>query len=217
MSTLYWSPTSPYVKKVVLALRETGLENTVTNKKTTANPTGPQNEQSQWNPSGKVPTLLVDGTRPIFGSQTIVQYIDSIAPSDKKILPPTEDTTRYDELVLESMADSVLDAALLTRYETAVRPEQYQWKDWIEGQTRKMKRAVELLQARTDSSSDLYQLPDPTDTSKALSLGGIAVASALWYLDFRYPEIDWRSGEGAKLAAWYEAIQKRDSWRGGEH
>ena len=57
----------------------------------------------------------------MFGSQVIVQYIDSIAPSDKKILPPADDTSRFDEFVLESIADSILDAALLCRYEVGVR------------------------------------------------------------------------------------------------
>lgn len=70
----------------------------------------------------KVPTLVLEnGKRSLFGSQVILQYIDSIAPSGKQILPPASDSTRYDELVLESLADSILDAALLIRYEVAVR------------------------------------------------------------------------------------------------
>lgn len=69
-----------------------------------------------------MPTLVLeDGKRSMFGSQVILQYIDSIAPTDKRILPPDSDSTRFDELVLESLADSILDAALLCRYETAVR------------------------------------------------------------------------------------------------
>lgn len=69
-----------------------------------------------------MPTLVIDdGKRSMFGSQVILQYIDSIAPSGKQILPPTSDTTRYDELVLESLVDSILDAALLVRYEVSVR------------------------------------------------------------------------------------------------
>lgn len=69
----------------------------------------------------QVPTLNVDDKRSMFGSQVILQYIDSIAPADKQILPPTTEASRCDELVLESLADSILDAALLCRYEVAVR------------------------------------------------------------------------------------------------
>lgn len=57
----------------------------------------------------------------MFGSQVILQYLDSIASSDKKLLPPAEDASRYDDLVIESIADSILDAALLCRYEVAFR------------------------------------------------------------------------------------------------
>lgn len=215
MATLYWSPNSPYVKKVVLALRELGLENTVINKRGVTGPTLKHTEHDQWNPSGKVPTLVLEGNRPIFGSQVIMQYLDSLAPADKRILPPAEDTTRYDELVLESLADALLDAALLCRYEVTTRPEELRWQDWIDGQMSKMHRALPLIYARLDPSSGLYQLPDPA--ANVLSYGGIAIASACWYLDKRFPELDWRAGPGAKLATWYSAIQLRESWRDGEN
>lgn len=58
-----------------------------------------------------------------------MQYFDSLAPADKRILPPTEDTRRYDELVLESLADALLDAALLCRYETTARVSLTLFKD----------------------------------------------------------------------------------------
>jgi glutathione S-transferase len=77
-----------------------------------------------------VPTLVLEGNRPIFGSQVILQYLDSIAPEDKRILPPTSDTTRYDELVLESLADALLDAALLYRYEITGRVSSSALSSW---------------------------------------------------------------------------------------
>lgn len=69
----------------------------------------------------QVPTLVMEGNRPIFGSQVICQYLNSQASPDKKLLPGEGDPTRYDELVLESLADSLLDAALLYRYEITAR------------------------------------------------------------------------------------------------
>lgn len=69
----------------------------------------------------QVPTLVLEGNRPIFGSQVIMQYFDSLVAADKRILPSTEDSKRYDELVLESLADALLDAALLYRYEITAR------------------------------------------------------------------------------------------------
>lgn len=68
-----------------------------------------------------MPTLVLEGNRPIFGSQAICQYLNSQATPDKRILPKEDDQARYDELVLESLADSLLDAALLYRYEVTGR------------------------------------------------------------------------------------------------
>ncbi|KAL8276630.1 hypothetical protein RQP46_010979 [Phenoliferia psychrophenolica] len=210
MSTLFWSPTSPYVRKVVIALRELGLERTIVNQiHGEANPTL-HSTSHDINPSGKIPALVLEGGRPIFGSQAILQYLDSQAPG-KNLLPPPSDPARYDELTLEALGDGLLDAALLIRYETTMRPEALRWPEWVDGQRSKMTRAISQMQDRVDPSSGLYQLPSPS--SPVLSLGGIAVASACWYLDFRFPEMTWRDGKGANLADWYAQVQKRPNWK----
>lgn len=78
-----------------------------------------QTEHDVWNPTGKVPTLVLNEKRPIFGSQAINQYIDIKAPAGKKLLPTDE--TRADELTLEALADGILDACLSVRYEISTR------------------------------------------------------------------------------------------------
>lgn len=75
-----------------------------------------------------------------------MQYLDSIAPEDKRILPPTSDTTRYDELVLESLADALLDAALLYRYEITGRVSSGAETGW---KRVKHKAEIELLLSAT--------------------------------------------------------------------
>lgn len=120
--------------------------------------------------------MVLEGGRCFFGSQTIIQYLDSLAVPERKVLPSND--TRYDELTLESLADTILDACLLVRYEISTRPEQYRWSAWIEGQTSKILRGLPLLYDRVNGKPGVYQLPDPTDP--VLSLGGIAVACACW-------------------------------------
>jgi glutathione S-transferase len=43
--------------------------------------------------------------------------------------------------------------------------------------------------------------------SGPLTLGTIAVATALGYLDFRFAADEWRKGH-PKLATWYESVSK---------
>jgi glutathione S-transferase len=49
------------------------------------------------------------------------------------------------------MADGLLDAAILTRYEGALRPEDKRWPDWINGQTKKIEGVLAKLEAEADS------------------------------------------------------------------
>lgn len=84
--------------------------------------TGPvllSTEHDAWNPTGKVPTLVLQGERALFGSQAIVAYLDSIAAGGRRLMP--EGTHKFDEMTLESLADGLLDAALLIRYEISTR------------------------------------------------------------------------------------------------
>ncbi|MFX7556050.1 glutathione S-transferase C-terminal domain-containing protein, partial [Acinetobacter baumannii] len=90
-------------------------------------------------------------------------------------------------------ADGLLDAALLTRYETFMRPEEKRWPEWIEGQTGKFMRAVDKLEAEAKSFS------------QAVTLAEISTACALGYLDFRFGDLPWRDSH-PKLAEFMAAF-----------
>ncbi|KAL7004538.1 hypothetical protein EMMF5_005876 [Cystobasidiomycetes sp. EMM_F5] len=181
----------------MLALRELGLESDVSIKRGVTSPVSLQTEHDAWNPAGKA----------------ICQYLDSIADPNRTLFPDAKN--KHEELTLESLADGMLDACLLVRYEISTRPEAYRWDKWIDGQTSKITRALKIIYQRLDPSSKQYQLPDPA--AKVLPLGGISIACGCWYLDKRFPEINWRDGDGASLAAWYAAVQKRASWKNGDN
>ena len=60
----------------------------------------------------------------------------------------------------QALADGLMDAAVLTRYETAVRPESLRWTEWVGGQLEKVtcaldefERGTERLGARIDLGS----------------------------------------------------------------
>jgi glutathione S-transferase len=91
------------------------------------------------------------------------------------------------------MADGLLDAAILTRYEGALRPEDKRWPDWIKAQTKKIEGVLAQLEAEANSLKG-----KPT-------LGTISVACALGYLDYRFAAMDWRA-KHPKLAKWFNSI-----------
>lgn len=191
---LRFSPTSPYVRKVVVTAMERGLDGQI--ERIPTNTRDPQSGLSGDNPLGKVPCLILDNGERLFDSPVICAYLDSLAEGEPLI--PATGEARWRALRQEALADGIQDAALLRMGEAMRRPEQYRWPAFIEAQRKKVVRALDTLELEVD------QLNGP------LTLGQIAVGCALGYLDLRFAEDDWRSGR-PKLAAWYEDFVARPS------
>jgi len=126
----------------------------------------------------------------------ICEYLDSL-PGGPKLFP-AEGERRWSALRVQAMANGILDAAVLTRYETAVRPAQLRWDAWTQGQLLKVDQALDVLE-REAAKFD------------GLDIGTIAVGCALGYLDFRYADRNWRATR-PQLARWYESIARRPSF-----
>ncbi|KAJ3173974.1 hypothetical protein HK101_010978 [Irineochytrium annulatum] len=207
-ATLLSSATSPFVRKVRIAIRELQLVDRVVIKESAATPVDKADVIEGGNPLGKVPTLLVsDPPMSLFGSQTITQYLDQQHTS-LRVLPPLSDPHRYEVLATESLADGMMEASLLARYETAMRPKEFLWEQWLEIQKGKAMRGVGVLEGRVRGDS-LYA-SDLKPEGGVLDLGTIAVICALGYLDFRHDAWNWR-GAAPKLAKWYETLCARPS------
>ena len=81
----------------------------------------------------------------LFDSPVICEYLDSHHKGRK--LLPRKGRERWVALRLQAMADGLLDAAILTRYEGALRPKDKRWPDWIKGQTKKIEGVLAQLEA----------------------------------------------------------------------
>lgn len=189
---LHYSPSSPFVRKVMIAAHEKGLADRIelTSPATMAN-----GELRLDNPLEKVPCLVDDDGRAIYDSHVIVEYLDAMGSGPK--LVPSEAAARVAVLLRHALADGLMDAAVAGIGEQR-RPEALKWADALERQKGKMARAMDALEAQVDT---LGTEPD---------LATISVGCALGYTDFRYGDMDWRAGH-PKLAAWYEAFSKRPS------
>lgn len=192
---LYYSPTSPYVRKVMVLLHETGQLDDVELAATSGTPLDPVAAYIASNPLTKVPALDRPDGGTLFDSRVICAYLDDRAGAG---LYPAG-AGRWDTLTLEALADGMLDAALLMTYESRLRPEDKRMDAWIDGQWVKVAQACAAL-----NSDWIDHLNGPLD------MGQIAVGCALGYVDLRHDARGWRSGNEA-LAAWAETFGARAS------
>jgi glutathione S-transferase len=147
------------------------------------------------NPLGKIPTLLTDDGTALYDSHVICEYLNELGKG--KLIPPAG-PARWTVLTEHALANGILDAAVLVRYETVLRPEPLRWSDWITGQMEKVTSGLELIERRAGGFGD------------RVDLGTIAVGCALGYLDFRYASLAWRD-KHPNAAAWFERFGARAS------
>jgi glutathione S-transferase len=201
MYQLSGSLASPYVRKVRVLIHEKGLQDQIELKTVALSPIAPDKGLSAKNPLGKIPLLeCPDGTL-IYDSRVICEFLDGF--NDCPRLIPKAGPERWHVLRLQALADGILDAGIVIRYETFLRPEALRWSEWVSGQGQKIKAALDQLE---QSAENLSQTPD---------LGTIAVACAFGWLHFRKPlaalpeqnpslEEAW-----PQLQAWYEGFSLR--------
>lgn len=191
---LLMSPASPFVRKVRVVLRETGLISQVEEVHVTTTALNTAPEILAANPLGKIPALVRPDGPALHDSRVITRFLDDRAGAG---LYPANGL--YEMLTLEATADAIMEACVLMTYEHRLRPEAQQSPDWVEAQWQKAIRAVTAVDTLWMSH-----------LSGPLNIGQIAVACALSYIDLRHDARSWRDGHDA-LAAWHNTFAERDS------
>jgi glutathione S-transferase len=135
------------------------------------------------NPLGKVPTLVTDDGAAVFDSRVIAEYLDTVTPIHRLIPPSGRD--RVEVRCWEALADGLLDAAILVRIESLQRPEHLRSESWVARQMGKVDAALASMASGLGDK--------PYCSGGKYSLADIAVGCALGYLDFRFPQHDWRT------------------------
>lgn len=198
---LFHSFASPFVRKVLVSAHELGVAGAIEVVTVGTTPVSPDASLATSNPLAKLPTLVLDDGSTLFDSPVICEYLDTTHGARR--LVPAAGPERWRVRRTEALADGVLDAAVLIRYETHLRPEPLRWADWIDQQSEKVRRSLDLLEGEVDT------------WGAELDLGQIAVACALGYLDFRQPVSGHRDGR-PRLLAWYERFRQRASMQATE-
>lgn len=191
---LYHSPASPFVRKVMVVIHETGQNDDVTIVPAHVTPVAPDATAASHNPLGKIPALTRPDGPALYDSRVICRYL--AAKASAGFYP---ESRIWETLTLEATADGIMDAAVLMVYEGRVRPEDKQFDGWIEAQWSKVERGLDAVNARWMSH-----------LSGKMDIGHIAMGCALGYLDFRHGPRNWRAGRDA-LAKWYDTFSERPS------
>ncbi|UQR63082.1 glutathione S-transferase family protein [Bradyrhizobium sp. C-145] len=195
---LYWSPNSPYARKVVVVTKELRIDDRVKLIETSAMPTKENPELSALNPVTRIPTLQLNTGEVLFDSSLICEYLDEF--SDGGLLPMLGPARRQ-VLKLELFGLDIMDRAVVCRQET-LRPESYRWSGWVDAQFDRIGKVLDVLDANAPALD-----PD---------LGSITVGCALEYLDFRFGDRPWRSRR-PRLTAWQEQFALRPSMTSTKH
>ncbi len=194
---LFHSTTSPFVRKVMVLLGETGQSEDVDLIPAAGSPLDASKMPTAHNPLGKIPALVRDDGPALYDSRVICRYLDERAGGR---LYPTG-SRLWETLTLEALADGMLDAAVLMTYELRLRGPDGLMQGWLDGQWAKIARSLDALEARWMSH-----------LCGSLDMGQVAVGCALSYLDFRHDARCWRDGH-PELAAWEAGFAERDSMK----
>jgi len=188
------SPFSPFGRKVKLAMMHlgqfSGIEVVNTDTMSAEDPIRSQN------PLGKIPALILDDGMVVYDSRVILEWVDIQAGGG--VIIPAEPRKRIETLTLQALADGIMDAGILQRYEVMFHSEDRRDEKWLTHQRDKVARALKTLEAAPPAVE--------------VNVGTITLACALAYQDFRF-EGKWRAGH-PRLVAWLDAFAALmpDAW-----
>ncbi|MFJ2995545.1 glutathione S-transferase family protein [Pandoraea sp. NPDC087047] len=187
---------SPYVRKVRIVLAEKKLDY----KLELENVWGDDTRIQQSNPIGKVPCLVMEDGEAVFDSRVICEYLDTLSPVGKLIPPSGRE--RAEVRCWEALADGLTDAAVQIRVEGMFHDEASRSQVFIARQLGKIEEGLRAMARGLDERQWC--------ASNRLTLADVAVVCSLGYLDFRYPEINWREPH-PNLARHFERMSARAS------
>jgi glutathione S-transferase len=187
---------SPFARKVRIFAREKGLSDKIEESVVTVSPLSTNDALAHENPLVKIPVLVMDNGEWLYDSAVICEYLDTLHQGVKSF--PVSGLGRFMTLRRQALCDGILDAAVLCRYELALRPAALLWDKWIDGQKQKVFGGLFELEAEAESWSDEFEI---------LQMSSVCV---LGYLDFRFPGWEWRHAH-PRLAHWYSDVLSRPS------
>lgn len=189
---LLTSLTSPFGRKIRIFLAEKHVEYELVEIR----PFEDIEALAAHNPLGKVPVLLLDDGRAIYDSPVIAELLDDVSPVGRLI--PKDHRQSVSVKLNQALADGICDAAILILLERR-RPPKQQSPEWIAKQMQKVEHGLTALSEELGENKWLM--------GTRYSLADIAAGCMLAFLDYRLPDIDWRSRH-PNLVAFIARLEK---------
>lgn len=203
---LFWTPASPFTRKVCVAARELGLWERIEIRPTTWTLdwgyTTPRFTPglAEANPVARIPTLVTDEGVPLGDSTIICLHLNEIAAP--RSLIPADKLARQRMWSAYAVADGVLEAQIAMRAEH-LRPAAARSESFLDKQRTRIWRCLDTLER------DVAHLEGPID------LAQITTGIALGYQDWREWLEDFRPGR-PRLAEWYARFAQHPSMKATE-
>ena len=186
---LYWSPASPYVRKVMACAIARRLDGEI--EAVLCDPHSSPPDLVRDNPLSKVPCLIATDGTPLFDSPVICEYLDGLGEA-APLFPPPGSPERIRALLRQAMADGILDAAVARRMQAG----------WPQDEGRQ--RFDARQRAAMERTLAVLERDPPLGLT---DIGAISIGCALGYLDFRFAHEPWRQRH-PKLAAWFGGVEQ---------
>lgn len=190
---LRWAPTSPFVRKIIVLMKEKGIEGAVEKEK--SNPLSKDDRAATPSPLGQIPCLITDDGVSIYDSPVIMEYLD--VECDGPVMLPRSGDSRWKVLTRQALADGMITSMVVCFVESLKKPER--------------QSGGILAHNKTIVLNGIAALEDDVDAFAGdIDVGTISVAVALAFADQTFPEDDWRTDCPA-LAAWFDEFNRRPS------
>jgi glutathione S-transferase len=199
---LFWTPASPFVRKVMTVVHETGLAEQVE--------IVPTVWPHEWatrtvafdpafiaaNPVGRIPALVTEGGVAICESNLICRYLATRA-GRPELIPGDDGDADLPLVRLWGLSDGAIEAMIAARAES-LRSGAERSPDFIRKQMDRIGRCFDSFDVDL-----LRKFRSPT-------VAHFAAAIACAYMDFRFPDEAWRT-KRPRLVDWYEGFSRRQS------
>ena len=193
---LLYQTHSPYARKALVLAHEVGIADRIEVVHHETSPTLRNEEVYAQNPLGKVPVLIRPGLPPIFDSDVICAYLDTLH-TGRRLIPP-EGEARWQALRLQALSQALAEAGGVIRWETTRRPEHLRYPPLRDGYVGKLIASYDWLEKELDIGSPIH-------------IGHIALATSLSWLEFR--ALPTFRDKRPRLTAWFDEFEARPSMR----
>jgi len=200
---LFYSPIHAFAHKVLITAHEVGVWDEI--ETVAVYPFRAGYDLTPINPLGKVPTLTLDDGGVLYGSQAVVEYLDSLAPGGYALYP-ARGAARWDALRRLALADTMFEIATQLTSDNDYSEDSKPRPKFIDWLWPKIEKGLAAMEQEALQSHEF-------------DIGDASALHTLTYLDLVVPDyvpdhiprdFDWRKGHNA-LEAWFNEAVKRSS------